>query len=95
MRLLFLSLQLVLYLYYVYNFFFLTLRQKPVVVIIFARCVQERLPAGTPHKLLMKELSVQWKSGGGDTNKKTRGGRNVEDEKDDDVLNGGMRALKL
>ena len=35
--------------------------------------VKERLPAGTPHKLVMKELSAQWKSGGG-TGKKTRAG---------------------
>ena len=35
--------------------------------------VKERLPAGTPHKLVMQELSARWKSGGG-TEKKTRAG---------------------
>ena len=58
--------------------------------------VKERLPAGTPHKTLMKELSIQWKSGGGGTGKKTRGGvrGDDEDDDDDDVI-GGMKALKL
>jgi len=71
--------------------------------------VKLRLPAGTPHKALMTELGIQWKSGGGGvggtaggTGKKTRGGRSrggggdgdeVEDG-DGDVL-GGMRTLKL
>jgi predicted SprT family Zn-dependent metalloprotease len=51
--------------------------------------VKERLPAGTPHKLVMQELSARWKSGGG-TEKKTRAG-------DADAAGAleGMRALKL
>ena len=50
---------------------------------------KERLPAGTPHKLVMQELSARWKSGGG-TGKKTRAG-------DADAAGAleGMRALKL
>ena len=51
--------------------------------------VKERLPAGTPHKLVMKELSAQWKSGGG-TGKKTRAGGGDAAE----ALE-GMRALAL
>jgi predicted SprT family Zn-dependent metalloprotease len=51
--------------------------------------VKERLPAGTPHKVVMQELSARWKSGGG-TGKKTRAG-------DADAAGAleGMRALKL
>ena len=51
--------------------------------------VKERLPAGTPHKVVMQELSARWKSGGG-TEKKTRAG-------DADAAGAleGMRALKL
>ena len=52
--------------------------------------VKEKLPAGTPHRGIMKELSVQWKSTGG-TGRKTRGG----DVEDDDALGEGMRTLKL
>ena len=51
--------------------------------------VKERLPAGTPHKLVMKELSVRWKSAGG-TGEKTRGGGGDAA----DALK-GMRALAL
>ena len=54
--------------------------------------VKDRLPAGTPHKLVMKELSVQWKSAGG-TGKKTRGGDS--ESREEDSLAGGMRSLKL
>jgi predicted SprT family Zn-dependent metalloprotease len=55
--------------------------------------VKERLPAGTPHKLVMKELSVQWKSGGG-TGKKTRAGDESGTADAESALE-GMRALKL
>ena len=54
--------------------------------------VKDRLPAGTPHKLVMKELSVQWKSAGG-TGKKTRGGDS--ESREEDSLAGGLRSLKL
>ena len=64
--------------------------------------IKERLPANTPHKDVMRELSVQWKSGGnttGGTGGKTRGGRGAAgraapDAPDSPEL-GGMRALKL
>ena len=54
---------------------------------------KERMPAGTPHKNIMKELSGLWKSGGGTTGKKTRGG---DDEAlSPDALGESMRTLKL
>ena len=52
--------------------------------------VKERLPAGTPHKLLMKELSNQWKSGGTGKKKPSDGA-----DGNRDALGEGMRTLKL
>ena len=54
---------------------------------------KERLPAGTPHKNIMKELSGLWKSGGNTTGKKTRGGDDGTFEPD--ALGESMRTLKL
>jgi predicted SprT family Zn-dependent metalloprotease len=50
--------------------------------------VKERLPAGTPHKLVMKELSMQWKSEG-------RTERTINNLTPFSTLGEGMRALKL
>jgi hypothetical protein len=52
--------------------------------------VKERLPAGTPHKLLMQELSNQWKSGGTGKKKPSDGA-----DGNGDALGEGMRTLKL
>jgi len=61
--------------------------------------IKERLPANTPHKDVMRELSVQWKSGGNTTGGKTRGGRGAAGRAPPDAPDspelGGMRALKL
>jgi predicted SprT family Zn-dependent metalloprotease/ribosomal protein L19E len=52
--------------------------------------VKERLPAGTPHKLVMKQLSAQWKSGGGTAGKRTEARQDETGEALD-----GIRALRL
>ena len=68
--------------------------------------VKETLPAGTPHKLVMKELSARWKKSGGGagtTGRKTgAGGRrsraaspDPEDDDDAEKALEGVRALKL